>query len=142
MTTELIVLTLAGLLQVIQFALMAIPANIELGVGKTMSARDPAKLGTPLEEQMSLRTGRLKRAMNNHFEWPNPFHHRLHCDHHLGSVNHLHRHAGHHVPDRTHRIHPGLRFWLDPVAQPHLACRFRPNNSHADRCSCLMDFTK
>ena len=31
MTTELTVLTLAGLLQVIQFALMAIPANIELG---------------------------------------------------------------------------------------------------------------
>jgi uncharacterized MAPEG superfamily protein len=68
MTTELTVLTLAGLLQVIQFALMAIPANIELGVGKTMSPRDPARLGTPLEEQMSLRTGRLKRAMSNHFE--------------------------------------------------------------------------
>lgn len=68
MTTELTVLTLAGLLQIIQFALMAIPANIELGVGKTMSPRDPARLGKPLEEQMSLRTGRLKRAMNNHFE--------------------------------------------------------------------------
>ena len=68
MTTELTVLTLAGLLQVIQFALMAIPANLELGVGKTMSPRDPARLGKPLEEQMSLRTGRLKRAMSNHFE--------------------------------------------------------------------------
>jgi uncharacterized MAPEG superfamily protein len=68
MTTELTVLTLAGLLQVIQFALMAIPANLELGRGKTMSPRDPAALGSPIEEQMSIRTGRLNRAMNNHFE--------------------------------------------------------------------------
>ena len=68
MTTELTVLTLAGLLQVIQFALMAIPANIELGVAKTMSPRDPARLSKPIEEQMSVRTGRLKRAMSNHFE--------------------------------------------------------------------------
>ena len=68
MTTELTVLTLAGLLQVIQFALMAIPANIELGVAKTMSPRDPGRLSKPIEEQMSIRTGRLKRAMSNHFE--------------------------------------------------------------------------
>ena len=34
MTTELTVLTLAGLLQVIQFALMAIPANLELAPAK------------------------------------------------------------------------------------------------------------
>ena len=68
MTTELTVLTLAGLLQVLQFALMAIPANIELGVAKTMSPRDPARLSKPIEEQMSIRTGRLKRAMSNHFE--------------------------------------------------------------------------
>lgn len=68
MTTELTVLTLAALLQVIQFALMAIPANIELGRGKTMSPRDPSKLGKPIEEQMSIRTGRLKCAMDNHFE--------------------------------------------------------------------------
>ena len=68
MTTELTVLTLAGLLQVIQFALMAIPANIELGVAKTMSPRDPARLSKPIEEQMSVRTARLKRAMSNHFE--------------------------------------------------------------------------
>ena len=37
MSTELTVLALAGLLQVGQIALMAIPANIELGVGKTLS---------------------------------------------------------------------------------------------------------
>jgi uncharacterized MAPEG superfamily protein len=68
MTTELTVLTLAGLLQVIQFALMAIPANLELGTGKTMSPRDTAKLGGSIIDQMSERTARLARAMNNHFE--------------------------------------------------------------------------
>lgn len=68
MTTELIVLTLAGLLQVIQFTLMAIPANLELGRGKTMSPRDPAKLGGTVDELLSERAGRLKRAMDNHFE--------------------------------------------------------------------------
>ena len=68
MTTELIVLTLAGLLLVIQFTLMAIPANLELGRGKTMSPRDPAKLGGTVDELLSERAGRLKRAMDNHFE--------------------------------------------------------------------------
>lgn len=68
MTIELTILTLAGLLQVIQFALMAIPANLELGSGKTMSPRDSAKLGGSMEELLSERTGRLARAMENHFE--------------------------------------------------------------------------
>jgi uncharacterized MAPEG superfamily protein len=68
MTTELTILTLAGLLQAVQFFLMAIPANLELGPGKTMSPRDPAKLGGSVEELLSERTGRLKRAMDNHFE--------------------------------------------------------------------------
>lgn len=68
MTTELTILTLAGLLQAVQFFLMAIPANLELGRGKTMSPRDPAKLGGSVEELLSERTGRLKRAMDNHFE--------------------------------------------------------------------------
>ena len=68
MTTELTILTLAGLLQVIQLFLMAIPANLELGRGKTMSPRDPAKLSGSMEGLLSERTGRLARAMNNHFE--------------------------------------------------------------------------
>jgi uncharacterized MAPEG superfamily protein len=68
MTPELTALALAGLLQCLQFALMAIPANLELGVGKTLSPRDPARLGKPLIEQVSPRTGRLFRALNNHFE--------------------------------------------------------------------------
>jgi uncharacterized MAPEG superfamily protein len=68
MTTELTVLTLAALLQVVQFFLMSIPANLELGQGKTLGPRDPDRLGKPLIEQVSVRTGRLFRALNNHFE--------------------------------------------------------------------------
>lgn len=63
MTPELLVLTLAALLQVVQYVLFAIPANIELGVGYTSSARD-----RPPSRQMSDVTGRLIRAFNNHFE--------------------------------------------------------------------------
>ena len=68
MTPELTALALAGLLQVIQFMLMSIPANLELGPGKTLGPRDPDRLGKPLIEQVSSRTGRLFRALNNHFE--------------------------------------------------------------------------
>lgn len=63
MTPELTVLALAGLLQGVQFVLYAIPANRELGVGYTSSPRD-----RPPSRQMSILTGRLQRAANNHFE--------------------------------------------------------------------------
>ncbi|MBY5987452.1 MAPEG family protein [Roseovarius atlanticus] len=63
MTPELTVLTLAALLQVVQFALYAVPANMELGSGYTTSARDREP-----SRQMSDRTARLGRAMDNHFE--------------------------------------------------------------------------
>lgn len=61
MTTELTVLALAGLLQVFQFFLMAVPVNLQVGTHKTGGPRDkPVEItGTP---------GRLKRAMENHFE--------------------------------------------------------------------------
>ncbi|WP_439153973.1 MAPEG family protein [Yoonia sp.] len=68
MTPELTVLTLAGLLQGIQFVLMSVPANLELGPAKTAGPRDPDRLGKPLIEQVSPKTGRLFRALNNHFE--------------------------------------------------------------------------
>ncbi len=68
MTPELTVLALAALLQGIQFVLMAIPANIELGPAKTMSPRDISRMGKPIVEQVSDKTGRLIRALNNHFE--------------------------------------------------------------------------
>lgn len=68
MTPELTVLALAALWQVVQIALMAIPANLELGTAKTLSPRDPERLQKPLMDQVSPRTGRLHRAMSNHFE--------------------------------------------------------------------------
>ena len=68
MTPELTVLALAGLLQGVQFVLMSVPANLELGPGKTMSPRDPGRLGKPLADQLSPVSGRLYRALNNHFE--------------------------------------------------------------------------
>jgi len=61
MTAELTVLALAALLQVVQFLLMAVPLNAQLGLAATTGPRD-----TPLNP-----TGmpaRLKRAMDNHFE--------------------------------------------------------------------------
>lgn len=63
MTPELTALALAALLQAVQFVLYAIPANLELGPGYTMSARD-----RPPSREMSARTARLGRALNNHLE--------------------------------------------------------------------------
>ncbi len=68
MTPELTILTLAALLQVVQFLLMAIPVNLELGTAKTMSPRDPDRMGGPMVEQVKPKTARLVRALNNHFE--------------------------------------------------------------------------
>lgn len=63
MTAELTALTLAALLQMAQFLLFAIPANLELGTRYTASPRDTAP-----KRALSLRTARLQRALNNHFE--------------------------------------------------------------------------
>lgn len=63
MGPELTVLILAALLQVVTFVLFAIPANLELGMGYTLSARDREPT-----RQMSDRTARLGRAVNNMFE--------------------------------------------------------------------------
>jgi uncharacterized MAPEG superfamily protein len=64
MTPELTVLALAGLLQAVQYVLMSVPANRELGVSVTLSPRD----GVDLRAMVSPRTGRLVRALDNHFE--------------------------------------------------------------------------
>lgn len=68
MTTELLVLTLAALLQIIQLVLVIVPANLQLGPGKTLSPRDTDRLGKPLIEQVGPKTARIFRAYNNHFE--------------------------------------------------------------------------
>ncbi|MCZ4366211.1 MAPEG family protein [Sulfitobacter dubius] len=63
MSVELTVLTLAALLQGLQFVLYAVPANREIGPGYTMSARDREP-----SRKLSDRTARLGRALDNHFE--------------------------------------------------------------------------
>ena len=63
MTAELTALALAGLLQAGQFVLFAAPANVELTPAYTTSPRD-----APPPRPMSKLTGRLQRALNNHFE--------------------------------------------------------------------------
>jgi len=64
MTPELTALALAGLLQAAQFVLMAVPVNLEVGTRRTLAPRD----GDDLMADLSPRTGRLVRALNNHFE--------------------------------------------------------------------------
>ncbi len=68
MPVEVTVLALAAILQIGQIVLMAVPANLELGTSATLSPRDP-KPGAPgLMERVSPTTGRLHRALSNHFE--------------------------------------------------------------------------
>lgn len=61
MPVELKVLGFAALLQFVQFILMAVPVNIQLGPAYTGGSRDEEKRATGV-------AGRLKRAMDNHFE--------------------------------------------------------------------------
>ena len=61
MPVELKVLGYAALLQFVQFVLMAIPVNLQLGVAYTGGNRDK-------QEQATGVPGRLKRALDNHFE--------------------------------------------------------------------------
>jgi uncharacterized MAPEG superfamily protein len=63
MTPELTALTLAALLQMVQFILYALPANLELGTRYTGGSRD-----FPPDKPLSKRTSRLGRALTNHFE--------------------------------------------------------------------------
>ena len=61
MPVEVKVLALAGLLQFVQFVLMAVPVNRQLGTAYTGGARDEEKRPTGV-------AGRLTRALENHFE--------------------------------------------------------------------------
>ena len=61
MPVELKVLGYAALLQMVQFIVMAIPVNVQLGVAYTGGNRDEQKQVTGV-------AGRLKRALDNHFE--------------------------------------------------------------------------
>lgn len=61
MTPELTALTLAALLQVLQFVAYSIAGNMQVGPKKALGPRDE-----PI--QLTGQAGRLQRAMNNHFE--------------------------------------------------------------------------
>lgn len=61
MPVEIKVLGFAALLQFVQFVLMAVPVNMQLGPKYTVGNRDEEKRATGV-------AGRLKRAMENHFE--------------------------------------------------------------------------
>jgi len=61
MTTELTVLTLAGLLQVAQMGAYSVTANAQVDLNTALGPRD-----TPVA--LTGMAGRLQRAMNNHFE--------------------------------------------------------------------------
>ena len=63
MPPELTILALAALLLAAQFIPFSILANRDLTPGYTTSPRD-----RPPSRQMSTLTGRLQRALNNHFE--------------------------------------------------------------------------
>jgi uncharacterized MAPEG superfamily protein len=61
MPIEIKILGYAALLQMVQFVLMAVPVNLQLGTRYTAGPRD---------EQLPITgaAGRLKRALDNHFE--------------------------------------------------------------------------
>ena len=61
MTIELTVLAYAALLQLVQFTLFSIGANLQIGPKRAMSPRDE-------RIELTGKPGRLQRAMNNHFE--------------------------------------------------------------------------
>ncbi len=61
MPVELKVLGYAALLQFVQYIAMAIPVNLQLGVAYTGGNRDEQQQATGVP-------GRLKRALENHFE--------------------------------------------------------------------------
>ena len=63
MTPELTALALAILVQALQFAAYSVRANLDVGPGYAMSARD-REPSRPLSDL----GGRLQRALNNHFE--------------------------------------------------------------------------
>jgi uncharacterized MAPEG superfamily protein len=61
MPVEVKVLGFAALLQFVQFVLMAVPVNLQLGPAYTGGNRDEEKRATGV-------AGRMKRALDNHFE--------------------------------------------------------------------------
>lgn len=61
MTTELYILALAFLLQIVQYCLYSVIANLQVGTTYSMGPRDERRELTGV-------AGRLQRALSNHFE--------------------------------------------------------------------------
>lgn len=61
MSPELIALALSGLLQALQFGIYSVTATRELGSEVTLGPRDTMP-------ELPVTLGRMKRAINNHFE--------------------------------------------------------------------------
>ena len=61
MPIEIMILGYAAMLQFVQYVLMAVPVNIQMGVAYTGGNRDEQRQPTGIP-------GRLKRALDNHFE--------------------------------------------------------------------------
>ena len=141
MTPELTVLTYAALLQCIQFALMAIPANLELGVGKTASPRDLDRLGKPMIELLSVKTARLARAMNNHFEALILFGIAITVYQPCRQNQRYHHRLRLHLPWRARPLHPRLLFRMDPVAVLHLVRRVLRNAGHSGHRTAYSNFS-
>ena len=66
MTTELTILTLAALLQILQFCAYSFTANQQVSRKVAFGPRDTAV-------ELTGTAGRLKRALNNHFEGLSPW---------------------------------------------------------------------
>ena len=61
MTTELTILAYAALLQLLQFTLFSVAANLQIGPKRALGPRDD-------RPELTGKAGRLQRALNNHFE--------------------------------------------------------------------------
>ncbi|MEM8870996.1 MAG: MAPEG family protein [Pseudomonadota bacterium] len=61
MTPELTALACAGLVQIVQFCLYSVAANLQVGTSTALGPRDT-------QVTLTGTAGRLQRALNNHFE--------------------------------------------------------------------------
>jgi uncharacterized MAPEG superfamily protein len=68
MTPELTILILATLFHIVTLVITVTCADLQIGLRKGMSPRDPERLGKPIVEQVGIRTSRLMRALQNHLE--------------------------------------------------------------------------
>jgi hypothetical protein len=137
MTPELQVLAYAGLLQGVQYVLMSVSANLDLGPGKTMSARDVHRLGRPLAEMLGVRAGRLYRAFTNHLEGLILFTLAVVVVT-LADRARLFRRLRLDLSRRAHPLCPGLFLRPRPVALDHLVRRFPGDDGDARLGPCLL----